>query len=342
MTTSPFISVIIVNYNSGDRLRRCISHLQRQTFDNFDVIVVDNGSTDNSMDFSDVSSLRIENIFSEDNIGFAAANNLAAKRTKSEWIAFLNPDAYASAGWLEELTKAVQRYPDADAFGSTQIDAANNALLDGAGDAYFFAGAPYRGHFGWPVERLPTEGECFAPCAAAAMYRKKVFEELGGFEETFFCYGEDVDLGFRLRLSGRRAIQVKSACVEHEGSGVTGRSSDFTIYHGHRNRIWTYYRNMPLMLLIISLPFHIAINIYLYGRFLVNGTFVPYARAVIDALNGLSEQNHARRRIQNARRLSTASLSRCLVWSPVKLFKREAVTIRENKKPPRQTSHLAT
>ena len=310
-------------------MRRCFRHLQNQTFQNFDVIIVDNASIDGSMDLGDTEPLKVDTVLSKENLGFAAANNLAAKRAQGEWIAFLNPDAYAAVDWLEELVSAARRHPDADAFGSTQIDANNQSILDGAGDAYFFAGAPYRGHFGWPVDKLPAEGECFAPCAAAAMYRKSIFLELGGFEETFFCYGEDVDLGFRLQLSGRHAVQIRSARVDHEGSGVTGRTSDFTIYHGHRNRIWTYYRNMPPLLLALSLPFHIAINIYLYGRFLINGAFGTYARAVKDAVAGLPEQSRIRARIQNVRRLSSVDLSRCLVWSPIKLFRREAVMIRK-------------
>ncbi len=328
MATSdkPAATVIIVNYNAGERLKRCLDCLATQTFCNFETIVIDNGSTDCSLDAIRAEG-RINLHIDEtgENLGFAAGNNRAAKKARGDWLVFLNPDAYAESEWLETLLLASRRYPDVDAFGSTQIDAANPDILDGAGDFYHFSGIPYRGHHGWPLEMLPAEGECFAPCAAAAMYRRSVFDELGGFEESFFCYCEDVDLGFRLRLAGGRAIQVAAARVLHEGSGVTGKRSAFTVYHGHRNRIWTWYRNMPALLLVASAPFQMLANVYLLFRFVFLGEAIPYLRAMLDGFGGLSAQTASRTAIQKSRRLSTAGISKNLRWSFVKLFRKAAI-----------------
>lgn len=320
----PKISVIVINYNSGERLRRCLSCLAAQSFTDFETIVIDNASTDGSENAAEVSSLAVELIKSKTNIGFAAGNNLAARRACGDWLAFLNPDAYAAPDWLEKLLSSTIEYPFADAFGSTQIDALDPSKLDGAGDAYHAFGLPYRGHFGWPVESLPPDGEVFAPCAAAALYRRRVFEKLGGFEERFFCYGEDVDLAFRLRLMGGCVVQVAEARVLHEGSGITGKRSDFTIYHGHRNRIWTFYRNMPTLLLIGLTPFHIAVNIYLLIRFLFCGVAGAYLRALKDAVAGLPEMSSSRRAIQHSRKISLTALIRELTWSPLKVLRRKA------------------
>jgi N-acetylglucosaminyl-diphospho-decaprenol L-rhamnosyltransferase len=322
--SAPRVTVIIVNYNAGDRLRRCLDCLAAQIFQDFETILVDNGSTDDSLEHVRAAALPVTIDEAGTNLGFAAANNRAAKTATGEWLAFLNPDAYPEPGWLAALLAAARRHPGVDAFGSTQIDAAYPDKLDGAGDAYHFSGVPYRGHHGWSVASLPPEGECFAPCAAAAMYRRSTFAALGGFEESFFCYCEDVDLGFRLRLAGGRAMQIPDALVLHEGSGVTGRRSDFTVYHGHRNRIWAYYRNMPLALLIVTVPFQALANIYLLARFALLGEAKPYLRAMRDGFAGLPAQTAARREIQRTRKISLGALAKVLTWSPVKLFQKRA------------------
>ena len=322
--STPRVSVIIVNYNSGDRLRRCLEALSRQTFEDFETIVIDNASDDDSIGLANAAGLDFRLIEAGANIGFAAGNNRAVAEAQGEWLAFLNPDAYAAPDWLAELVAAAERYPWADAFGSTQIDAEDRGRIDGAGDVYHAFGANYRGHYGWPLETLPGEGECFAPCAAAALYRRSAFEALGGFEESFFCYCEDIDLGFRLRLAGGRAVQAARAQVLHEGSGVTGKRSGFTIYHGHRNRIWMYYRCTPLALLIATAPFHMAFNLYVLAWLSLEGEAAPYLRALKDAALGLRKQTPLRRGIQQAREISLVDIARAMTWSLWKIAKRKA------------------
>ncbi len=317
------ISVIIVNYNSGARLERCVACLKAQSFQDFETIIIDNASTDGSADFARGDET-LTLIDAGANLGFAAGNNVAAKQAEGEWLAFLNPDAYADPDWLAEFRAAAARHPEIDAFGSTQLDAANPQRIDGAGDAYHAFGVSWRGCYGWPKEKLPPEGECFAPCGAAAFYRKNVFEDLGGFEERFFCYAEDADLGFKLRLAGGGAMQAPKAVVLHEGSGVTGKESDFTLYHGHRNRVWTYILNTPLPLLVITAPFHMLLNLYLLGRFTVSGGAGSYLRAMKDAAKGLPETWTQRKARQRDRKASVRDIARALTWSPLKMARREA------------------
>lgn len=312
----PHLSVIIVNFNSGDRLVRCLDRLAGQTYCDFETIVFDNASHDDSIARAKGAAGRARYILNATNIGFAAGNNRAVESASGEWLVFLNPDAYAHADWLQNLVNAAARHSDTDAFGSTQLNAADPRKLDGAGDVFHIAGVGYRGGFGRPSSDLPPEGECFAPCAAAAMYRAETFRRLGGFDERFFCYGEDVDLGFRLRLAGGRAVQVKDAVVEHEGSGVTGRHSDFTIYHGHRNRIFLWWKNMPWPLLLLSAPLNLVLTIYLLLRFLFAGGARAYAKGVADALRGVRKFSADRARLQRGRRASIGELARVIAWSP--------------------------
>ena len=319
--TTPKISVIIVNYNSGSRLEKCLSHLAKQTATDFETIVIDNASNDGSADCVNQDA-RTSLIRAGGNLGFAAANNLAVQSARGLWLAFLNPDAYAEPDWLASFEAAIQRHPDVDAFGSLQIDDRCPERLDGAGDVCHAFGLYYRGAFGWPIERAPRDGYVFSPSAAAAFYRRSTFETLGGFDERFFCYGEDVDLGFRLRLAGGRAIQLADAKVRHEGSGVTGRRSDFSIYHGVRNRIWLFYKNLPFAAYFGLAPVHFLINLAMLGRSVVGGEGGAYWRGMRDGYGGLKSLRQSREAVQRARTLSVNQVLRALTWSLRGLFAR--------------------
>ena len=316
------VTVIVVSYQAAAQLPRCLAALAAQTRPPVRVIVIDNASTDGSAEIAEAAGAEV--IRADANLGFAAANNRAAATADTEWIAFLNPDAYAAPEWLERLLGAADRWPQADAFGSTQLDANDPDRLDGIGDAYFFAGIPYRAGFGRSAWNLPPEGQVFGPCAAAALWRRTRFAALGGFEERFFCYGEDVDLAYRHRLAGGACVQVPDAVVHHEGSGITGRRSDFTTYHGHRNRVWTYLRDTPPRLLALSLPLHLVLGAYLAARLGLAGQLRPYLRAMRDAAKGAGPFLAERRALH----ADAAPVARALTWSPRALLRRRAKTWR--------------
>ncbi|MBI1392445.1 MAG: glycosyltransferase [Alphaproteobacteria bacterium] len=326
----PAVSVIIVNFNSGKRLADALRHLRGQTFADFETIVVDNGSTDESIALAKASGQAFRLIDAGANLGFAAANNLAARSARGRWLALLNPDAYADDRWLEALLDAAARHPDIDAFGSMQVDATDPRRVDGAGDCFHVGGVYYRGGFGRTLDAIGFPDafddvmECFAPCAAAALYRAETFAGLGGFDETLFCYGEDVDFGFRLRLAGGRCAQVRDALVRHEGSGVTGRRSDFTVYHGHRNRIWVAYKNVPGAIYWPTLPLRWAAHLALFVKAALAGAGPAYLRAIRDGFLGVGAYRTARRELQAGRRAPLGELARAMAWNPVALLDRRA------------------
>jgi len=321
---APYVSVIIVNYNSGARLEKCLAHLAAQTFTDFETIVVDNASTDGSAQAVAGAGFRVELIEAGKNLGFAAANNLAVKSVRSEWVAFLNPDAYAAPDWLDAFAAGVRKYPGIGVFGSTQLCADNPATLDGAGDVCHALGLYFRGLVGRAVEHAPGDGECFSACAAAAFFRRDVFETLGGFDERFFCYGEDIDLGFRHRLSGGRAVHLRGAIVLHEGSGVTGRHSEFSTFYGVRNRLWVYYKNLPATALIALAPVHIGVNLVMLARSAMIGRAGAHWRGLRDGVAGFGRLKQARAKIQNERMISTIAILQSMTWSPLKLWTRSA------------------
>lgn len=302
--TSAPVSVIIVNWNAGDLLERCVLSLLSQTVLAHEIIVVDNASTDGSVRqiVDKFPSVRV--IESTRNLGFAAANNLAIQEasSKSKWVAFLNPDAFPESDWLMALFNAATANPECAVFGSRLMDASSTEILDGIGDVYHVSGLVWRAGNGMTLRsRDRVAREIFSPCAAAAMFRKDALLAAGGFDEEFFCYVEDVDLGFRMRLFGHVCWYVPDAVALHVGSALTGRRSNFSIYHGHRNLVWTFVKNMPGGLFWLLLPLHVALNLVSIVWFAFRGQGGVILRAKRDALLGLPKMWRKRHLIQKTR-----------------------------------------
>ena len=304
------VDVVIVNYNAGDYLARAVSALQAQTVRDFRIIVVDNDSRDGSLGTLPAGGIPIDIVRSPRNIGFAAANNLALHtRVTARWIALLNPDAFPAPDWLAALLAAVADHPDVASFGCRMLAADDPRRLDGVGDVYHSSGLYWRDGHGRPdSEAHSVPREIFAACAAAALYRTDDLRAIGGFDADYFCYGEDVDVGFRLRLAGQRCLYVPTARVAHVGSGLTGRDSDFALYHGHRNLVWNYVKNMPAPLFWLCLPSHLLLNIASVAVFALRGRGRVMWRAKSDAIRALPEVWKKRRTVQSQRRASVADL----------------------------------
>jgi GT2 family glycosyltransferase len=312
---SPRCSVLVVNWNSWDLLDRCLEALGRQSYSDFRVVVADNASAGGVPEgfrekFSGVAF--IENAA---NLGFAAANNRLIELCRdSEWIALLNPDAFPEKDWLKSLMEAAYRADSATAsFASRLVMADDPGLLDGDGDVYHVSGIAVRAGHGRPATARSRPAEVFGACAAAALYRRAALEEVGGFDEDFFCYFEDVDLSFRLRLAGYRCLLVPSAVVRHVGSATSGgQDSDFAVYYGHRNLVWTFVKNMPGVLFWLFLPGHLALNVIALLLFWRRGRGRPMFRAKRDALKGIPAVLAKRRDVQKARRVGLLDLLRIL------------------------------
>jgi GT2 family glycosyltransferase len=316
------VGLIIVTFNSRRFFSRLKASLEAQNTA-YDLFIVDNGSTPAERprveDFP--TGARILQL--DHNAGFAGGNNHAAALVENDFIALLNPDAFPAPDWLAELLAAAQRWPDAAAFGSTQISAETPDVYDGLGDCYSLWGLPWRGGFGWPVAHTPlVEGDVFSPCAAAALYRRDDWRAMGGFDEKLFCYCEDVDLGFRLRLAGRACVQAPKAVVHHVGGGVSGRRSDFAVFHGTRNRLWVYVKNMPLPLLLLGAPMHVMATLILLAIAPLRGVMTPTLRGLFAGFGGLARAWRERRRTQTKNGGLSAKL---MAWSPGAIARRAPV-----------------
>lgn len=321
---SATVAVIIVNFNGGDCLSRCLACLAAQSVLPTRIVVIDNGSTDGSAETArhlaeQDSRLAPRTLFhmAGENLGFAAANNRAVKMCDDEFVAVLNPDAFPEAGWLSALLDAARDHPDTAAFGSRQMLAGTPDLIDGLGDVYHISGLSWRAGHGCRLTAADhKDAEIFSPCAAAALYRKAAFDEVGGFDEDFFCYFEDVDLGFRLRLAGYRARYISRAVVCHLGGASSAAApSEFAVFHGHRNLVWCFFKNMPQPIFMPSLLAHFLQTILILAFSVPRGHFRTIVKAKWHAVAGLSKCLRKRRIVQRNKRVTATALGRWLDMS---------------------------
>lgn len=283
------VAVVVVNFNSAELLERCLGCLSGQTRPPDDIIVVDNNSTEEKS-LSYLASLEGATVIKlDENPGYGAAINKAvATINDADLVCCLNPDAFPRPEWLATLLRTAKANPQFGSFASLMLKANDIDVIDGAGDVLHISGIPWRRFHGQPLSETNMEtGPVFSACGGAAMYRLDAFREVGGFDESLFMYVEDVDLGFRLQLAGYPCLFVPGAVVEHVGSAVTGEGSDFSNFHGHRNLVFTYFKNMPLPLLLITLPLHVAANLWSILVFALRGSTSVILRAKWHALRRL-------------------------------------------------------
>lgn len=317
--SSPSVTVVIVNFNGGEVVLHCLAALQQQQFRDFVTVVVDNHSSDASAELIGQQHPWVILQRLSSNKGFAGGvNHALTTSVHSDLVVLLNPDAYPDPQWLEQLVLAARNHPEYGAFGSRMYSDEALHILDGVGDVYHVSGLVWRqGHGQQDEDRYNTPAEIFAPCAAAALYRTQALRTIGYFDEDFFLYVEDVDVGFRLRLAGFRSMYVPSAKVRHVGSAIVGKHSDSQIYHGHRNLVWVFVQNMPGPLFWLLLPLHIALNGWTLIWFSLKGQGRTITRSKWDAIKGLPRAWRKRRSIQSKRSVRVAEVGRALSWTAI-------------------------
>ncbi len=319
LTQPPLITLVIVNYNTGvARLSACLRSIANQEFTDFAVCIVDNASTDDSR----TTPLPDERFYWVDagaNHGFPKGNNIGVDTALGRYVMLLNPDTIMQQHALSRLLAIAEAKPEIAMVGARLVCAEDVLLLDGVGDCYSPIGIYWRGGYRWLASQTPPSGYVFAACAAAFLVRREVWQEVGGMPDEFFLNGEDVDVSFRIRLCGYEIWQENDAVIIHEGSAIIGRQSDFGLYHGVRNRLWVFIRNMPDVFLPL-LPLHLLAS-FLLG--LKHWRQWPVQRrAWRDSFIGLKTQWRARQVIQAQRRVSAWRVALWLVWWPPSLLRR--------------------
>lgn len=281
-------SVVIPNYNGVHFLDRCLRSLDRQTMDSFEIILVDNASSDGSSAFVRSHFPEVKIIEFDRNHGFSKAANAGIAASRGEFIALLNNDTEVESAWLEHLY--LQLHSDEGIFSvsSKMLRFDERDMIDDAGDELTVLGWAFKRGDGEKSTKFHERVPVFSACAGAAMYRKAVFEQIGLFDEKFFAYLEDVDMGYRAQLSGYRSEYCPEALVYHIGSGTSGsRYNEFKIALSARNSIYVFYKNMPLIQLAANLPFLFAGFLIKYIFFAGKGFGRNYCNGIFEALTSL-------------------------------------------------------
>jgi GT2 family glycosyltransferase len=301
-------SVIVLNYNGRNWLEDCLTAALGQMKEGQELILVDNASTDESVELVRARFPAVRVLALDWNSGFAQGNNMGARAARGRYLAFLNNDTIPQPGWLSALKAPFDRDPSPAVTTSRIVYLDDPSIVDSAGDGYLRAGGAFKRFHGASSGSAGQPGDVFGACGAACMFRRDVFMDLGGFDEDFFMVYEDVDISYRARLRGHRCTYVPDAIVHHAGSGTLRRNSALSVYYGQRNLEWTYLKNTPWPLLIRSFPSHVLYDgaaLLAYG---VRGHLGPFLKGKWDALKGFPAILRKRSLVQNTREASTQDL----------------------------------
>ena len=263
-------TIIIPNYTGLSFMEPCFESLKEQTVRNFKVLVVDNGSTDGSVEW--LKEHRIPSIFLKENTGFSGAVNTGIRAADTPYVLLLNNDTRVEPGFVAAMERAMDQSPKIFSVSSRMIQMYHPELLDDAGDMYSILGWAYQRGVGRSSELYQKSCRVFSSCAGAAIYRRAVFDEIGLFDELHFAYLEDIDVGWRAKLYGYDNIYCPDAAVYHVGSGTSGsRYNSFKVRLAARNCIYLNYKNMPGWQLLLNAPFLLAGIFVKYLFFVKNG-----------------------------------------------------------------------
>ena len=275
------VSVVIPNFNGIAFLDSVLASLEGQTLSNFEVILVDNGSTDGSCSFVTANYPWVHLIELSENFGFCGAVNAGIRAAKAPYVLLLNNDTEVKEDFVEEMLAAIRRHKNAFSCGARMVQYHDRDRLDDVGNYYCALGWSFARGRGKDIHAYETEDKIFSACAGAAIYRKKILEKIGYFDEEHFAYLEDTDIGYRARIYGYENWYAPKAIVYHVGSGTSGsRYNQFKTRYSSRNNIYLIYKNMPLLQIILNLPFLAAGFLIKFLFFAIKGMGKEYAAGI--------------------------------------------------------------
>jgi hypothetical protein len=308
-------SIIIPNYNGREFLKDCLSSIQAQTFKDYEVVVVDDASTDDSIGYIQANYPAVKIVRLIVNSAFSKAVNQGIRQAQGEYIFILNNDTVLDKNCLEELDRAIKDNPGYDLFACKILSMSDRFRIDSAGEGYSAIGNPYKiGYRQKDGERYSAKKEVFGACAAASVYHKGIFDDVGGFDEDFVYYNEDSDLNFRARLRGYKCYYVPQAVVYHKFMGTSRRNMGKVTYHICRNKVNIVIKNLPTSLIIRYMP------LLIFGRgrdlfvALKKGKFISGAMGLVGALRQMPLMLKKRKMIQAGRKISNKELERLIDW----------------------------
>lgn len=304
----PRASVVIPTWNGRELLFPALHSLSAQSWGDFEVVVVDNGSTDGTVEALATQFPLVRIVRFSENRGFAAAVNAGIRSCVGDIVVLMNNDVEPAPGWLAALVAALDRHPAVGACASRMIDYVDRSRIDSAG-VQFGLFASNIGHGQADGAAFDGERDVFGVCAGAAAYRRAVLDEVGLFDESFFAYFEDADLSARIQLAGHRCLYAPDAVIYHHGSATSNRASGTRFYLLMRNALTLFFRYAPRRRLfwsplVVAWPFVRAALDHQPQRVAV--------RAVRDFMRGLPAIVATRREVSATRRIGSAEFRRLL------------------------------
>jgi len=318
MQNGKTISIIIPNYNGEEELRQVYKSIDNQSYKGYNVILVDNGSTDSSVTFTENNYPEYKIIRLEKNYGFAKAVNeglrFAISEIKPEFILLLNNDIELTDTFLQDGINTFEKVKEASFIAVKMLNYFNRGMIDDAGDVIMgFGGSPYaRGHGEKDEGQYDKPEFIFGACAGAAFYKTKLFEECGVFDEDFFAYYEDIDLSFRFQLAGCKCYYNPEIVCYHKRGETVKQFKGWQTYYAEKNLISLRIKNYPLTLYLKYFPFFTLVRIKRFIIFILRHPSDVIISALKGYFKGLSEIPKAvskRRNIQRNRKVSSGYIS---------------------------------
>lgn len=303
----PEISVIVVNWNGKHFLEECLSALRRQTFRDFETILVDNGSQDGSVEYIRAQFPEVRLVALPDNLGFTGGNIAGYELAGGELIVLLNNDTEAHSGWLEEIHKGSVAYPEAGSFASKMMYFGERKRIEncgfevGIGGTTMDLGRDELDGPGWACSR-----RVFGACGGAVAYRRRMLENIGFLDPDFFMIYEDVDLSFRAQLRGYECVYIPGAVVYHRYRATIKTRPALQVFYSQRNIEFVYLKNMPMGLILRSVPQRLLYEMGAAIYFFKSGSGGAFFRAKVDVLRRLPFLFGKRREIQRGRTVTNS------------------------------------
>ena len=276
MKKTPIVSIIVLNYNGKKYLANCLGSITNSTFNNYEVILVDNASKDGSADFVRRRFPSIKVIQTEKNLGFPEGNNIGARYATGTYLIFLNNDTEVTPNWLEQMVKSIEANPSAGVCGSKVLLLDKKNVIDVIGGFMcdiFGYGLNALGHLEKDNNQYDGEKEVFSIVGASLLIKRKVFEEIGGFDSSYFLLGEDIDLSWRAQLAGYKVIVDPLAIVYHKSMGTIKNKQNQKEraelrFLSERNTLRSLLKNYDQLTLFKVLPCYFMLLVFEIGFFL--------------------------------------------------------------------------
>jgi GT2 family glycosyltransferase len=316
------VSIVIPNWNGKKFLAGCLDSLAKQTYESIEIIIVDNGSKDGSVEFLQTNYAHVRLALFEHNTGFSVAVNRGIRESLGEFVALLNNDTVVDPHWAEEMVKAMRAHPEIGSAGCKMLAYDDHSMLDGAGDGYRRGGLPGRiGHRERDTGRFDVPRYILGACGGAAFYRLSLFDAIGYLDDDYFAYLEDVDFGLRAQSAGFKCYYVPSAIVYHLGCGTTGSGyNPLVVRLSSQNNINTIVKNIPTPLLLKFMPQILYWQLYYLAVVMVrSGQILPWLEGLYRAIKLLPRMLAKRRQIDAQRKVSLRYLEQVIFESEMDL-----------------------